>query len=87
MKDFEQELERRVNGSSIGPKDVDAINRDAKKFVAAVLRRYDNLLEMDKLYEAQYNVDAVQNVMNLNIQQVIRNTQDVEVVELVILNS
>lgn len=58
------------------------ITKQAKKIVSPVLLRYDNLQALDKLYEAQHNVDAIQVVMNQNIQQVMKNTQDIEVISI-----
>ena len=58
------------------------ITKQAKKIVSPVLLRYDNLQALDKLYEAQHNVDAIQVVMNQNIQQVMENTQDIEVISI-----
>jgi len=78
MDELQRELEERVPGDELSHKDTENINKDAKKFVAAVLRRYDNLQELDKLYEAQHNVDQIQVVMNQNLQQVMKNVQDVE---------
>ena len=82
LQDLERELESRVPGNQVDYSDMENITKQAKKIVSPVLLRYDNLQALDKLYEAQHNVDAIQVVMNQNIQQVMKNTQDIEVISI-----
>ena len=59
--------------------DEEVISKHAKKFIPSLMKKYDDLANLDNVYAAQSKADGVINVMGTNVKTMLDNMHDLEV--------
>lgn len=51
-----------------------------KMFLPGLVSKYEDLQSLDKIYQAQANVESVQLMMEDNMKKMLKNNTDIEVI-------
>jgi vesicle-associated membrane protein 7 len=62
-------------------KTADDLSKQSKTWLTEIVKKYDDLKSIDKLYAAQDNVNAITNQMTTNMNNVFKNMESLESVE------
>jgi len=61
--------------------DENMISKHAKKFMPSLMKKYDDLANLDHVYAAQTKADNVVNIMGTNVKNMLDNMGDLESLE------
>lgn len=56
------------------------ITKKMKIFLPGLVSKYEDLQSLDKIYQAQTNVESVQLMMEDNMKKMLKNNTDIEVI-------
>ena len=81
IKESQNEIDKLPDFATAKPED---IQRHVKRSIPMLLKKYEDIKSLDKIMSAQSNVNIIQDTMQENLNKVIKNTQNLDVIFIMI---
>ena len=78
IEEGQKEIEQVPNYNQASPDDM---SKKAKKWLVDIVKKYDDLKQIDSLYAAQDNVNQITNVMGDNMKKMLENVNNLDNIE------